>query len=175
MLLSYGRWAVVGKTNNAARYERKIQNAKEKARMFAESYIGEFMTSNINASQSADIDSVSEEVAKKISAIENNKVANEQENREDLGETLDKSFKKLEKNSKFKLRGTSQVSTWEATDSNGMLHIGSVITWSYSQLENANNIVKSSHKKSKKVEKKPAKKASNVSRESRVVNTMDDF
>jgi hypothetical protein len=174
MLISYGRWSVVGKTSNAARYERKIQNAKEKARMFAEANIGEFMKSNINAAQGVVAESINEEVASKISTIENNKVINEEEQSKEIGETLDKSFKKLTRSSKFKLRGTSQITTWEATDENGILHVGSVVSWTYSQLENANNIVNGTKKKKyvKKQKKKPAK---NVSRSSRVVNSMDDF
>jgi hypothetical protein len=174
MLISYGRWSVVGKTSNAARYEIKIQNAKEKARMFAEANIGEFMKSNINAAQGVVAESINEEVASKISTIENNKVINEEEQSKEIGETLDKSFKKLTRSSKFKLRGTSQITTWEATDENGILHVGSVVSWTYSQLENANNIVNGTKKKKyvKKQKKKPAK---NVSRSSRVVNSMDDF
>ena len=175
MLLSYGRWSVVGDTANAARYERKIQSAKEKARMYAESYIAEFMKSNISAAQGTEAESISEEVATKLSTIENNKIANEQESRDDIGETLDKSFKKLQRSSKFKLRGTSQITTWEAKDVNGILHVGSVVSWSYSQLENANNIVSSKSKKPTQVQKQTKKTEKNVSRVSRVVNSMDDF
>jgi hypothetical protein len=174
MLISYGRWSVVGKTSNAARYERKIQNAKEKARMFAEANIGEFMKSNINAAQGSISESINEEIAKKISTIDNNKIVGTDEQSQEIGETLDQSFKKLQKSSKFKLRGTSEITTWEATDENGILHVGSVVSWRYAQLENANNIVHGSKKrKYKKQERKQAVK--NVSRSSRVVNSMDDF
>ena len=175
MLLSYGRWSVVGNTSNAARYERKVQSAKEKARMYAESYISEFMKSNISAAQGAEAESISEEVATKLSTIENNKIADAQESRDNIGETLDKSFKKLQRSSKFKLRGTSQITTWEATDKNGILHVGSVVSWSYSQLENANNIVNSVKKKPKQAQKQTKRTQKKVSRVSRVVNSMDDF
>ena len=174
MLLSYGRWSVVGHTSNPARYERKIQLAKEKARMHAESYISDFMKSNIDVTQSADAQSISEEVTKKISTIDNNKVVDEQQTRDEISETLDKYFKKIQKKSSFKLRGTSQVKTWEAKDKNGILHVGSVVIWSYSQLENANNIVHGTKKK-KYVEQRAKRVSRNISRESRVVNSMDDF
>ncbi len=177
MLLSYGRWSVVGHTSNAARYERKIQNAKEEARMFAESYIGNFMKTNIGALQSVDTESVNEEVATKITEIEHNKVANATENSQSIGETIDKSFKKLTSNSKFKLRGTSQVDTWEAKDKNGILHVGSVVTWSYKQLNNANAIDNIGKKKKTIHQSLKHKKRTihNISRESKVVNSMDDF
>jgi len=174
MLLSYGRWSVVGKTSNPARYERKIESAKEKARMFAESYIGEFMKSNINAASGSTVESINEEVAKKITTINNHAIANESENTDEIGETLDKSFKKLQRSSKFKLRGTSQITTWEAKDENGILHVGSVVAWTYAQLENANQIVQT-QKSKKKVDKKKKRVAKNISKESTVVNTMDDF
>ncbi len=175
MLLSYGRWSVVGKTENASQYERKIQNAKEKARMFAESYIGEFMKSNIQTAQSVDADSISGEVAKKITEVENNIVSNEQESRDTIGETLDKSFKKLNSNSNFKLRGTSQVKIWEVTDENGILHVGSVVTWSYAQLENANNIVNAGKKKIEPIVQQQHKVIKYESRTSQVVNSTNDF
>src|SRR5690606_20571998 len=38
------------------------------------------------------------------------------------------------------LCGTSVVKTWSETDENGVLHVGSVVTWSYAQLETANAI-----------------------------------
>ena len=174
MLLSYGRWSVVGQTPNPARYERKIQLAKEKARIYAESYISDFMKSNIDVMQSADAQSSSEEVIKKISTIENNKVTDSQKTREDISETLDIYFKKIQKKSNLRLRGTTQVKTWEAKDKNGILHVGSVIVWSYSQLENANNIVHGTKKK-KYVEQRAKQVIRNVSRESRVVNSVDDF
>jgi len=175
MLLSYGRWSVVGQTSNPARYERKIQLAKEKARMHAESYISDFMKSNIDVAQSNDAQSTSEEIIKKISIIENNKeVIDSQKTRESINETLDIYFKKIQKKSSFKLRGTSQVKTWEAKDKNGILHVGSVVIWSYSQLENANNIVHGTKKK-KYVEQRAKQVIRNVSRESNVVNSMDDF
>ncbi len=174
MLLAYGRWSVVGKTSNPARYERKILAAKSKARMQAESYIGEFMKSNIDVTESLDAQSVSEEIAKKVSTIDNNKVIDTQETRDDISETLDVYFKKIQKRSKFKLRGTSQIKTWEAKDANGILHVGSVMTWTYDQLENANNIVNGTKRKqySRPQQKRVVK---DVSRSSRVVNSMDDF
>lgn len=177
MLLSYGRWSIVGKTQNPSKYLRKVQSAKDKARMFAESYIGEFMKSNIQASASLDADSVNEEIAKKISEIEYNRVSNENESVDDIGETIDTSFQKVKANSTFKLRGTSEVRSWEERDENGILHVGSVISWTYKQLENANSIAGDIKPKPKpKVEiVQEVKKAKDESKTSKIINDIDDF
>ncbi|MEA1967351.1 MAG: hypothetical protein U9N77_03930 [Thermodesulfobacteriota bacterium] len=63
MLLSYGRWSVTQISKNPSRAMRKIKSAQNKAQLFAEASIGEFMNSNIDVLDKADIDSISEEVA----------------------------------------------------------------------------------------------------------------
>ncbi len=174
MLLSYGRWSVVQKTNNPSKYLRKKKSAKEKARMFAEASIGEFMKSNIQSLQSLDTDSISEEVAKNITTFDNQKEPSIKESLNNIGETIDKTLKKIQAKSSFRLRGTSQVKTWEVKDKNGVLHVGSVVTWTYSQLENATNMAKGKFK-SKKELKKEKRQAKKVSRKSVIVNDVNDF
>lgn len=62
-----------------------------------------------SASQSADIDSLSEEIAKKVTDFENGVNAGSKETTDDIGETIDTSFKKISAKSSFRLRGTSLV------------------------------------------------------------------
>lgn len=173
MLLSYGRWSVVGKSQNPSKYLRKIESAKEKARMFAEASIGEFMKSNIQASQSADIESISEEIATKVTEFENNVQSGSNEGLDEIGETIDRSFKKIKATSTFKLRGTSQLKTWETEDQNGVLHVGSVVTWTYSQLDNANSIANINNKKTEVKQEK--KEIAPESKKSKMVNDANDF
>ena len=174
MLLSYGRWSVVGKTENPSKYLRKIESAKEKARMFAEAAIGEFMKSNIQASQSVDIESISEEIATKVTEFENSVESGSNEGVDNIGETIDKSFTKIKASSKFKLRGTSQIKTWEKEDENGVLHVGSVVTWTFSQLDNANNIANGNVKK-KEQSIETIKTVNPESKKSKLVNDANDF
>ncbi len=176
MLLSYGRWSVVGKTKDPSRYLRKIKSAQDKARMFAEAAIGEFMKRNIQAAQSVDVNSLNEEIAKKVTEINplNAEIKSENEDSANIKETIDTSFKKISAKSKFKLRGTSQIKRWKQKDDNGILHVGSVVTWTYSQLENANNIASKKFKKNSEI-KKENSSAKKVSRKSKIVNDVDDF
>lgn len=176
MLLSYGRWSVVGQTKNPSKYLRKVQSAQDKARMFAEASIGEFMKRNIQATQSVDVESLSEEIAEKTTEINvtRGEVTAENENVREVEETIDRAFKKISAKSKFKLRGTSQIKRWKQEDENGILHVGSVVTWTYTQLENANNIAKKQFKKNSEI-KKQNKVAKEVSNKSRIVNDVNDF
>lgn len=175
MLISYGRWSVLGKTKDPNKYLRKVKSAKEKARMFAESYIGEFMKSNIEVAQSITAESVSEEIATKVTEFNSSGERSESEQTEDIGETIDKSFKKIRAKSQFKLRGTSQLKTWQQKDENGILHVGSVVTWTYSQLENANNIASKKFRSDKEIKKQASSTTSIQSRNSKIVNDLNDF
>lgn len=174
MLLSYGSWSVVGKTKNPSMYLRKVQSAKEKARMNAESYIGGFMKSSIQVSQSSIAESVSEEIAIKVTEFDSSSETSSNESVEDIGETIDKAFKNVKASSKFRLRGTSQLKTWETKDENGILRVGSVVVWTYSQLENANNIASKKFRTNKELKRKNSK-AKKVSKKSKVINNVDDF
>lgn len=174
MLVSYGMWSMLGQTKDPSKYLRKEQSAIEKARMLAEASIGEFMKSNISASQSADIDSLSEEIAKKVTDFENGVNAGSKETTDDIGETIDTSFKKISAKSSFRLRGTSQVKTWKQEDKNGVMYLGSVVTWTYEQLENANKIEDKQLGKKESIQKKNSE-AKKESRTSKVVNDPNDF
>lgn len=175
MLLSYGRWSVVNTTKNPAKYLRKIQSAQEKAQMQAESAIGEFMKTNIQVSQGQTLESVSQDIASKITELDsdgNELGTNESIN--EIGETIDKSFKKVKSSSTFKLRGQSAIKKWKVKDENGILHVGTVVTWTYKQLENANNIENKKFRTNKEL-KKNNSKVNEVSRKSKVINDVNDF
>ena len=176
MLLSYGRWSVVQKSKDPSRVMRKIKSAQGKARMFAEASIGEFMKSNIQVVDSASIDSVSEEVAKSVTNFEDGKSIGTNESSDNIKESLDIAFKKIKAKSKFKLRGTSVVKKWRTKDENGLSHVGTVVSWTYDKLENANNFAKGIHRKNSEIKKqRQSRQARTVTRESRVVNDIDDF
>jgi len=175
MLLSYGRWSVLKKSKNASKALKATKRAQSKARMFAESYIGEFMKTNIQVSEGATAESVSEEIASKMTKINSDgeEIASN-ESLDEITETIDKSFKKVRAKSNFKLRGTSKIKTWKQKDENGILHVGTVVAWTYSQLENANNIASKKFKTKKELKKinNSMKKEAKVSR---VVNDVSDF
>jgi len=172
MLLSYGLWSVTNKTKSASRRLKKINNAKRKARMQAESYIGDFIKTNIQAVEKSEQSSVYEEVAKKITTLGSGS-KDTQEVQEEIKETIDKYFKTFKATSNFDLRGTNEVTNWDYKDKNGLLYVGSVVTWSYNQLENVNNYIEmTKNKPKKKVEQKATVI---IEKQSRDINDDDDF
>lgn len=174
MLLSYGRWSVTGKTNNPKRYAKKINSAKRKARLFAEAAIGEFMKSNIQASESLEAESISEEILEKVTTFKNGENIGSNKSNNEISDTLDTYFQKISSKSEFELRGSSQLKTWDIKDKNGIVHVGAVVTWTYEQLDNANNIAKGKFKKNSEI-KKEQRIAKKESRSSVLVNDLDDF
>jgi len=172
MLISYGLWSVTIKTKNPTRYLKKINIAKRKARMKAESFIGDFIKTNIEAVEKLDVSSIDEEIARKITTISSTSRSSQRIN-DEIKETLDKYFKTVKATSNFHLQGTSEIKNWDYKDQNGLIYVGSVVTWTYNQLQNAKNYINM-----QKAHKKPAKRQSTnivIDRESKVINDIEDF
>ncbi len=179
MLISYGMWSVVLNTKNPTRYMKKIAIAKRKAKLRAESYIGDFIKTNIQAVESQDVESVNEEIAKKITTLGAGS-EDVQKLKEDIKDTIDKYFKKIKATSNFRLKGTSEVYNWDYKDKNNLVYVGSVVTWSYGQFNNANRYIKM--KNSQNIINKPKVQkvhqnhaAPEINRESKIINDVEDF
>jgi hypothetical protein len=174
MLISYGLWSVTLKTKNASRYQKKLDLAKRKARLRAESYIGDFIKTRISASESQEVKSLNEEIAKKMTTIyqDENEV---EKSIDEIKDTIDKYSKKFISNSSFSLQGTSEVYSWDKVDENNLVYVGSVVTWSYAQLENVKNYINKPKKEIKKEIKKQKSKAVKIERESKEINSVEDF
>lgn len=141
MLLSYGRWSLaVAKDWSPARVMSATQIATEQARGLAESAIIEFMNTNIQVDRTQTVGSLSEEIARKVTRIDEGGVKGYEQTREQVGETIDKLVRNARSVAQGSLRGTSVVKRWEQTDENGVLHVGTVLTWTYAQLDNAQAI-----------------------------------
>jgi hypothetical protein len=181
MLLSYGRWSVVNKSNNPSRYAKKIETAKAKAMTIAQIAISQFQSTQITAQESAEAESISEEIAKKVTNFEGDEIMGTDESVDTINETLDKYFKKIKAKTKMKLRGTSLVRSWEAKDENGIIHVGSVVAWSYDTLESANEVArqqreqKSDKPKPKVAQPQKPKEVEVIRKESKLINSMEDF
>ena len=120
MLVSYGMWSITLKTKNPTRYLKKIDIAKRKARLRAESYIGDFIKTNIQAIEGQETNSIEEEIAKKITTIYNS-TENAEQVTENIKETIDKYFNKFKSTSNFSLQGTSEVYNWDYKDKNNLV------------------------------------------------------
>ena len=75
------------------------------------------------------------------------------------------------------MQGTSEVYNWDYKDKNNLVYVGSVVTWSYNQLENVKNYI-NMNKKNKPIVKKVNKVKKvipTMNRESKIINDVEDF
>src|SRR5690606_6483822 len=114
------------------------QNATQQAQALAESSIVEFMNTNIQAEQSDELGTVEEEQLARITHFDSGKKADMEDTRRQVSEAISLFTKSGKATAQGDLRGTSVVKRWEQKDENGVMHVGSVVTWTYGQLDNAN-------------------------------------
>jgi hypothetical protein len=171
MLISFGRWALNENKNwSPARYERELQIAKGTAEVIAQSWIVEFTSFRMTASSSDDVGSVQAEIVEQISSISNGSTSTETVRR-DIGATIDKSFKKARGSATGKMAGMSTLKTWEQRDANGVMHVGTVVTWTQAQLDSVKS--RSRMPESRRPSRDPS--VSFEDRSSRIINSKDDF
>ncbi|MFT0532669.1 DUF6844 domain-containing protein [Castellaniella hirudinis] len=178
MLLAYGRTSVPMDPGwSASRALRAQQNAQGVAQAMAEANIIEFMNTNVQVSTSAEIGDISEEWAKQITDITNGKPGDVRQLKENIRETTQTFFKSGKASAAGDLRGTSVLKRWEQKDDNGVVHVGTVVGWTYGQLDNANAIdaQKRGQAQGAQATGAAAGGVSDQSRQSKAVNTKDDF
>jgi len=174
MLLSYGRWSVaLAKVWSLSRVFRAKQSATETARALAESSIVEFMNTNIEISTKNVIGNLEEEISKKVNFFESGVQKGYDQSKAQVSDTIDQVFKNAKADSSGDLRGTSLVKSWEQTDSNGILHVGAVVTWTFGQLSHAESIDRDIANTGKSTTS--PSKAVDQSRSSKIVNRVYDF
>lgn len=174
MLLSYGRTSVsISPDWKPARAKQAEQNATSMARMLAESSIVEFVNTNVQVEESGDLGSLDEEQLSRLTTFNGSQKGDVQDTREFVEETVSTIIKSGKATAQGDLRGTSVVKTWRAKDENNVLHVGSVVSWTYDQLANANAIDKGT--KSAVTKSSGNAAASAKSRASKTVNDKSDF
>ncbi len=177
MLLSYGRTSVpMDPSWSASRAISAKQSAQNIAQAMAEANIVAFMNNNIQISETSETGTVSEEWATKITQIENGKVGESQLTKEQIAETIQKNAKSGTATANGELRGTSILKRWSVKDANGVEHVGTVVGWTYGQLENANAIDAQARGGSNGQQPDAAKATvSDQSRTSKAINNKNDF
>uniref|UniRef100_UPI00333FEF75 DUF6844 domain-containing protein n=1 Tax=Castellaniella defragrans TaxID=75697 RepID=UPI00333FEF75 len=171
MLLAYGRTSVPMEPDwSASRAIRAKQNAQGIAQAMAEANIVEFMNTNIRVSSTIDVGDINEDIARQITEINNGKLGDVQQVKEQIRETTQKFSRSSTANAAGDLRGTSVLKRWDVKDDNGVVHVGTVVGWTYEQLDNANAI---DSRVSGKTGAQGA--ASDQSRGSKAINSKNDF
>lgn len=176
MLLAYGRTSVPMTPDwSASRAIRAKQNAQGIAQALAEANIVEFMNTNLKVSSSTDMGDVVEDLARQITEVNNGKPGEVQQTKEQIRETTQKFFKSGTATAAGDLRGTSILKRWDEKDANGVVHVGTVVGWTYGQLDNANAIDAPARGKADARQGAAQGSASNPARVSKSINSKDDF
>lgn len=170
MLISYGRWGVASENPNPTRHLMNVENAQKTAQSLAEAWIAEFTSTRLQVMDARTQGSVMEEIATRITHFENSEKIGTEDAIEEIGNTIDKSLRSVKTDAAASLKGTSEIKVWEEKDQAGQLHVGSIITWTATQLANSQNIERNGGAAGSN-----NGPAVNDTRGSRVVNSKDDF
>lgn len=177
ILLSYGRTSArISPDWSASRAAQSQQNAQRQAQTLAESSIIEFMNVSAQLEQTSEIGTAQEEQLRRITDFDSGKPSNVQEVRQQVAEAINTQTRSGRATAQGDLRGTSVVKRWQHKDDNGVLHVGTVVAWTYGQLENANAIDAMS--RNQRPAAAPAAREAVVnpsSRASRPINDKSDF
>jgi len=176
MLISYGRWSLaVLKDWSPARLLTEMDIAARQARLLAEAAIVEFTSTTVQLQEEGSVGGLSEEVARKITRIDDGEAKGYELQREQIVESIDRFKSTARSNARGSLRGTSVVKRWEQTDDNGVLHVGTVVTWTYAQLDNARAIDQKPTTASGAPAAPQGRAGADESRDSRPINRLKDF
>lgn len=176
MLLSYGRSSVaIAPDWRPSRVIQSTQNATNIARSLAESNIIEFMSTSVQVRETTLTGAQEEELLSRISHFENGNKASVEQAQEQIAATIDVLLRNASASASGDLRGTTVVDRWEQRDDNGVLHVGTVVAWTYGQLDNANAIDAQSRRNAAPPSAAPQGPVKDESRTSRMINKMADF
>jgi hypothetical protein len=176
MLLAYGRTSVPMEPGwSASRAIRARQNAQQIAQAMAQANIVEFMKTNIRVSSSVDVGVVNEEWARQITQVDNGKPGEVQQIRDKISETTQKLLTSGTATAAGDLRGTTVLKRWNVKDANGVVHVGTVVGWTYGQLDNANAIDAQKRGNAGTGQGGAQGAAGDQSRRSKAINGKDDF
>jgi hypothetical protein len=178
MLISYGRTSLsVSPDWKPSRVGQSKKNAQDIAKGLAEASIVEFMNTNVQIEETIELAKQEEEILKQvtefeISSTDTNKSV--QQLQSNVSETISSIMKKGKTTTAGDLRGTSTVSRWDKQDENGVWHVGTVVSWTYDQLDNAKAIdaQASGNRSGIPSSQQPAK---DPALSSKPINKMNDF
>ena len=173
MLISYGRSSItVPPDMQPSRVFQSTQNAQSIARDLAEASIAEFISTNININSTTITGSIEQELVTQITNFENGSKANVQKNQEIVAETISKTLKSGTATAQADLKGTAAVDRWEFKDEYGVLQVGTVVSWSYGQLESVNAIDAQTNRNAAQSNQSPITEGT---RSSKPINKANDF
>jgi hypothetical protein len=128
-----------------SRTSKQIDIAKRTARALAEASIVEFMNTNVQIQESNKIGALEEELITKITDLQDGKEIGTRKIATPAVAKIIDTFKRQGRTfSSGDLRGTSLRKAWDLPSEGGIHNVGVVVTWSFKELNNANEIDKQS-------------------------------
>lgn len=170
VILSYGNWGYIADANNAKKTNILEDRAKDTASTMADAAIIEFINTNLSLKDEKTTGESYEEIIKQSLNINDNTT---QEEIKDFTNIVEKINTKIKASASGKIKGIGTLKRWNYTSENGIEHVGVVRFYSYDNVANINEALKSNSNTS--VPKTEPKKSSNIQRSSNVVNDIDDF
>lgn len=175
MLISFGRTSVTVTPDMSPGEEGEMESiAKELAKSLAEASISEFMNTSVAVNQNTTQGELAEKLITQTTSLINCSPKAVDTNKAKVNEVIATFAQNIKTRSSASLQGTSTVRTWVLKDEKGGgRQVGSVVTWTYSQLENV-----------KKIEAQGADRGlsrgsdgtiNNSSNSSRIINKLNDF
>ncbi|MBD5165398.1 DUF6844 domain-containing protein [Helicobacter sp.] len=171
VILSYGNWGFVADAGNAKKTNRLEDAAKETALTKADSAIIEFINTNISLKDEQTTgETYKQEIKETLNKTDNTKDLSET----DITNTVDKVSRRIKATASGKIRGIRTIKQWSYTAENGVEHVGVVRAYSYANLENTNQMLKTpTQQPSNNATTKSSE--TKVQRQSNIVNDLDDF
>ncbi|NQW85360.1 MAG: hypothetical protein HQ450_15575 [Alcaligenaceae bacterium] len=175
MLISFGRTSITVTPDMSPGEEGEMESiAKELAKSLAEASISEFMNTSVAVNSRTSQGELAEKLVTQTTNLINCSPKSVDTNKARLNEVISTFSQNIKTTSTGSLQGTSTVRNWVIKDERGGgRQVGSVVTWTYSQLENV-----------KKIEAQTTNRGSsggsagNVngsSTSSRIINKLNDF
>ncbi|XMD93814.1 hypothetical protein UPTC5044_0173 [Campylobacter lari] len=161
VILSYGNWGYIADANNAKKTNILEDRAKDTAATMADAAIVEFINTNLSLKDEKTTGESYEEIIKQSLNINDNTT---QEQIQDFTNIIEKINTKVKANSSGKIKGIRTLKKWSYKSENGIEHMGVVRFYSYDNVANINEALKSNSN----TPKAEPKKSSNIQRSSNV-------
>lgn len=167
IILSYGNWGYVADSSNAKKTNILEDRAKDTAMTMADAAIIEFINTNLSLKNEEVTGDNYEELIKQSVNVNDGST---EEQTKSITNIIDKVNKKVKASASGSIKGIRTLKKWSYTSENGIEHVGVVRFYSYANVENTNEALKSNSQSQIK-----EKRSSNIQRSSNVVNSVDDF
>lgn len=173
IIISYSQWSFSYPANSKAYFiAQREQIAKDTASQKADAAIIEFIKTNINLVREGETGQNTEQ---SIKETRNLLTGESKQETFDPQKIIDKALKNIKANAKGDLPGIRTLTDWSVKDEHGIKRVGVVRFYSFKNYENSKKATTFNELKEEKKTAKTKQNTNSKSRESKMVNSLDDF